>query len=218
MKKYISVLLAVMAFIFGMTTRNVFAADPVIHKVTDFDGTVTVMELPGLDFQSYAKYNKDIQAVKKDLVPASSLSSQIIAKSKPQRILAKAKPGATIRVRAVESSFKNGVPCLYFGRRTFTIAGSSISLITKDDGHYNFLPISPPYNGRPAEGFKLVIPKNADMVCAHWRNAPMFHKKADSEKYKNVNNFVRTEYYIFTSDEAFKRLTKSGRVKRSPVR
>ena len=219
MKKYISVLLAVMAFIFGMTTRNVFAADPVIHKVTDFDGTVTVMELPGLDFQSYAKYNKDIQAVKKDLVPASSLSSQIIAKSKPQRILAKAKPGATIRVRAVESSFKNGVPCLYFGRRTFTIAGSSISLITKDDGHYNFLPISPPYNGRPAEGFKLVIPKNADMVCAHWRNAPMFHKKADSEKYKNVNNFVRTEYYIFTSDEAFKKAYKiwTGKTITGPI-
>ena len=223
MKKYISLLLAVLVFVLGMMTRNGLAAGATRHKVTDFDGVVTIMELPGLDLQYYAKYNKDIQALKKDLVPASSLSRQIIAISKPQRILAKAKPGTVIHVKPIESNFSskhNGdVPCIYFGRRSFTINGRTFSLITPNDGEDNFLPICPPFDGRPAEGFRLVIPKNADMVCAHWRNAPSFNSMEKLKKYKALNSFVRTEYYIFTSDEAFKKAYKiwTGKTITGPI-
>lgn len=213
LQKHISILLAVLVFVFGMMTRNGFAAGATRHKVTDIDGIVTVMELSGLDLQYYAKYNKDIQAVKKDLIPASAISKHVLWNSKPKRILAKAIPGTTIIVSPVETNFainKYQSPGYYISRKNFTITSSSISPINKDDGMWFFLPINPPMNGKAAERFRLPYTKDVDMICAQWRSAHMYLQTSSeaAKKYASLKNFVRTEYYIFTSDEAFKKAYK----------
>ena len=223
MKRYISVLLAVFVFVLGMMTRNGFAAGAARHKVTDVDGTVTVMELSGLDLQSYAKYNKDIQqAVKKDLIPESTISKHVLWNTKPQRILAKAIPGTTITVSPVETNFvfdKKQTLSYYISRKNFKITNSGISLITKDDGHWYFLPIVPPNRGRQASRVTLPYTKDVDMICAQWRTQPFFYSKERQMKFKEFKNFVRTEYYIFTSDEAFKKAYKiwTGKTITGPI-
>ena len=224
MKKYISVLLAVFVFVLGMMTRNGFAAGAAQHKFTDVDGTVTVMDLTGLDLHYYAKYNKDIQAIKNELIPKTQFNKHILANTKPLRIFAKAKPGTTILVKAVETSFKvtkQQYPQYYISRHYFTIAGSSISPITRDDGDHYFHIIDLANSGRRATSFKVSIPKDADMICVQVRDQRWYFSNSSEEvkRYRSFKNYVRPEYYIFTSDEAFKKAYKiwTGKTITGPI-
>ena len=122
-------LLITLVYATGAAGNNhAFAANST-HKVTDVTGTVTRVELTNVDLQAYARYNADVEALNKDLVPQSELSVHLAGYTNRKVILAKAVPGKTATIRIVPESnytadsfsFNMTIP----GRYPFKITNSS---------------------------------------------------------------------------------------------
>lgn len=205
----------------GITGNNTASAATATHKVTDTTGTITRVELTNLDLDIYSQYNADVEAVNKALVPQSVISKKLVVDTKPKRILAKAVPGQTIKIRLVpESNYDKGTISFstsLIGRYPFKFANNSFSHI-KDDDTSDFYCVNGGtkyVDGRfrlsvEEKPYTMPFPQNADMlhICwIHWY------------KGQPVKQVVRTEYYIFTSDEAFKKAYKlwTGKTISGPI-
>ena len=206
-QNFFAFLLAAFVFVAVMTANYIASAATATHKVTDTTGTVTRAELTNVDLEIYAKYNADIQAISKALVPLQS-PAILAVDAKPRRILAKAAPGETIKISIVPESNYNGYQSTTMGRYPFAIANNSFSPV-KDDKQ-NLYAMN---GGRPDKNntYRLniepitFIPKNADMIYFCWLNTYYDYSAKTPIPQKSV---LKTEYYIFTSDEAFKRAYK----------
>ena len=193
------------------TASGSASAATVTHKVTDTTGTVTRVELTNVDLQAYAKYNADVEAVRRDLAPQSEISVHLVDYAKRKVLLAKAVPGKTAKIRIVpESNYETdsfGYNMTIIGRYPFKITNGSFSYIK--DGKEKVTAVNDSTYDRTKltideKPWTLFFPQNADMLYVCWVNwywhrvAGTFHKKQE----------IRTEYYIFTSDEAFRKAYK----------
>ncbi len=191
-----------------MTANNIASAANSAHKVTDITGTVTRVELTNVDLKAYEKYNADIQSISKNLLPISSLTwngtpgerDKDIYNKRTIRFLAKASPGSTISIRIKPESNLSG----YYITRLllaspYKIEGNTFDLQVKGNGEF-LLP-------KKGEAKSYTIRQGDDFIYVCWCN-----------DYTNANTIVRghiyhkdaikTEYYIFTSDEAFRKAYK----------
>ncbi len=204
----------------GMTANNFASAATATHKVTDTTGTVTRVELTNLDLDIYSQYNADVEAVNKDLMSATKFNKKYVVDTKPKRILAKAVPGQTIKIRIVpESGYDKGSFSFngsLMGRFPFKIANNSFSGVKDDDMDFYALNGGLKYaDGRytlivEEKPWPLPFPQNADMLYVCWMN---------SYRGQPIKHSIRTEYYIFTSDEAFKKAYKlwTGKTISGPI-
>jgi|GEM_PF-3668375 len=206
-------LLITLVYATGAAGNNhAFAANST-HKVTDVTGTVTRVELTNVDLQAYSKYNADIQAISKNLLPISSISGNESSSPKEMdkdvynkravRFLAKASPGSTISIRIQpESKLENYVATSLFLNRPYKIEGSQFDLRVKSQG------------GLLSQGLKnvktrsYIVPQGADFIYVCW-----FHDYGEPNRpywagQVNYKDALKVEYYIFTSDEAFKKAYK----------
>ena len=213
-------LLAAFVFAAGITANNITSAATATHKVTDTTGTVTRVELTNLDLDIYSQYNADVEAVNKDLMSATKFNQKYGVDTKPKRILAKAVPGQTIKIRIVpESGYDKGSFSFngsLMGRFPFKIANNSFSGVKDDDMDFYALNGGLKYaDGRytlivEEKPWPLPFPQNADMLYVCWMN---------SYRGQTIKHSIRTEYYIFTSDEAFKKAYKlwTGKTISGPI-
>lgn len=212
-QSFFAFMMAALVFAAVLTgARLAFAANST-HKVTDVTGTVTRVELTNVDLQAYSKYNADIQAISKNLLPISSISGnessspkeidKDVYNKRAVRFLAKASPGSTISIRIQpESKLENYVSTSLFLNRPYKIEGSQFDLRVKSQG------------GLLSQGLKnvktrsYIVPQGADFIYVCW-----FHDYGEPDRpywagtvsYKDA---LKVEYYIFTSDEAFKKAYK----------
>ena len=223
-KSFFALLLATLVYATGAAGNNHACAANSTHKVTDVTGTVTRVELGNVDLQAYSKYNEDIQAISKNLLPISSISGNESSSPKEMdkdvynkravRFLAKASPGSTISIRIQpESKLENYVATSLFLNRPYKIEGSQFDLRVKSQG------------GLLSQGLKnvktrsYIVPQGADFIYVCWfhdygePNRPYW---AGTVSYKDA---LKVEYYIFTSDEAFKKAYKiwTGKTLSGPV-
>ena len=211
------------AFVFatGMTGNNHAYAANSTHKVTDVNGTVTRVELTNVDLQAYSKYNADIQSISKNLLPISSLSwdatpgerEKDIYNKRAIRFLAKASPGSTISIRMLPESKPNGynmMPHLRLGT-PYKFEGDKYDFLSRGSGGS----FTHPPKGKTEN---YTISHGEDFVYVCWCNdytkANMI--AADRIYHKDA---LKVEYYIFTSDEAFKKAYKiwTGKELSGPV-
>lgn len=220
-KTLFALLLATLVYATGAAGNNHACAANSTHKVTDVTGTVTRVELTNVDLQAYARYNADVEALNKDLVPQSELSVHLAGYTNRKVILAKAVPGKTATIRIVpESNYKTDsfsfnmtIP----GRYPFKITNSSFIHIKDgkqdpdalNDSTYDRTKLT--IDEKP---WTLFIPQNADMLHVCWVNNYWYRSKGNNRKPE-----VRTEYYIFNSDEAFKKAYKlwTGKTISGPI-
>ncbi len=203
-------LLAMLVYATGAAGNNHACAANSTHKVTDVTGTVTRVELTNVDLQAYARYNADVEALNKDLVPQSELSVHLVGYTNRKVILAKAVPGKTATIRIVPESnytadsfsFNMTIP----GRYPFKITNSSFIHIKdgkKDPDALNDSTYDRTKLTIDEKPWTLFFPQNADMLHVCWVNTYWYRSKGNNRKPE-----VRTEYYIFNSDEAFKKAYK----------
>lgn len=232
MKRCISVLLAAMMFVFGMVMTNGSEASTVTHKVTDNTGTVTKVEITNVDLNAYSKYNADIQAVSKNLLPISSLmgtneseaskNTKIIYNKRSNRMLGKA-TGSGISFRFVPESNLQ-----YYYATQFLALGKRYDIVNngfkqRDKGVSSFVDAAS--QDRKSHKIKST-PRSckidsADFIYICWFNE-YDHTNPDQIKWARTINSqegIKTEYYIFTSDEAFKKAYKiwTGKTITGPI-
>ena len=107
-RAFFAVLLAALVFATGLTGNRIASAAPFTHRVTDVTGTVTRVEIENVDFNIYSQYNADVEAVNKDLVPASVINKKLKYGTKTKRILLKANPpGQTFKIKIIPESNTN---------------------------------------------------------------------------------------------------------------
>ncbi|MBQ9615477.1 MAG: hypothetical protein IJR38_03975 [Selenomonadaceae bacterium] len=139
-KDFLTVLLATLVFATGLAGNRLASAAASAHRVTDVTGTVTRVEMENVDFNIYSRYNADVAAVSKDLVPAAVITKRLKYGTNPKRILLKAVPGQAIKFRITPESNTNmgAVRFLatYAGRYPFKITASSFSRV--NDDHFEF--------------------------------------------------------------------------------
>ena len=220
-KSFFALLLATLVYATGAAGNNHACAANSTHKVTDVTGTVTRVELTNVDLQAYSKYNADIQSINRNLLPISSLSWNAnpgeketdIFNKRAIRFLAKASPGSTISIRIQPESKLDG----YYITRLmlaspYRIEGNKFDLLVQGNG--DFLYQYP----KKIETKSYTIRQNEDFIyvcwCHDYSDANMivrghvYHKDA-----------LKVEYYIFTSDEAFRKAYKiwTGKTLSGPV-
>ena len=221
-QSFFAFLLAAFMFSLGLTANNIASAATATHKVTDTTGTVTRVELTNLDLDIYSQYNADVEAVKKDLVPQSDLSVHLVGYTKRKIMLVKAVPGQTAKIRIVpESNYKAdsfSFNMTLVGRNPFKITNSSFSHMKDGKEKVNALNDSTynsPYRLTVDEKpWTLFFPQDADMLLVSWVHQ-YWYRKAGTDPRQTI----RTEYYIFNSDEAFKKAYKlwTGKTINGPI-
>ena len=222
-RNFFGLLLAALVLATGMTGNNHAYAANSTHKVTDVTGTVTRVELTNVDLQAYEKYNADIQSISKNLLPISSISGdkssspsefdKDIYNKRAVRFLAKASPGATISIRIQpESNLGDYRATSLFLNRPYIIEGNQFDLRVKSHGVYG-------QGLRNVKTRNYIIPQGADFIYVCW-----FHDYADHNGpvwagTVNYKDALKVEYYIFTSDEAFRKAYKiwTGKTPSGPV-
>ena len=216
MRKYSSFMFAVFAFVIGIMVSNFVSAATSMHKVSDTTGTVTRVELTNVDLNIYSKYNAKIQSISNNLLPISSLVGDEASSGdkfykdfynkKSNRILAKASPGSTISIRITPELKLERYFTTYLAlQRPHRIANNKFELLIKNPTGF----LNKPSSKKKISTMSYTIPGNADFVYVCWCN-----DYADPN-YMKFGNFtirqhdtIKTEYYIFTSDEAFKKAYK----------
>lgn len=168
-------LLATLVYATGAAGNNHACAANSTHKVTDVTGTVTRVELTNVDLQAYARYNADVEALNKDLVPQSELSVHLAGYTNRKVILAKAVPRKTATIRIVPESnytadsfsFNMTIP----GRYPFKITNSSFIHIKdgkKDPDALNDSTYDRTKLTIDEKPWTLFFPQNADMLHVCW--------------------------------------------------
>ncbi len=193
-QKFYTVLLAALVLVMGMVTGRVEAVesvDKVPSKVQGAQGVNFIVNLKNVDLKAYAKYNAEIQ----NCINLHNM------------VLGKADPGTTIVISTspVEKAniFESGVELSTskIAKNFPDIPGTE----KKFRQHGNVVSVS------------YVIPKDAEMVCGY--AVLTYDGLTDANgKYWTVVGGDRN-YYIFTSDEAFKKAYKmcTGKTLTGPI-